>query len=198
MKKKKTVMLLFLFLSVGINGQNKSNLETINGLIDSSTINILKSMEDLSDSYILINNSPIEFAALNQHVKTAMVKSGINIQVGETGLDKINYSISNVNVNYSSLFRDGIFGDYLLERNTVISGEYLIQNSKTVSIANTFNYTLTDTIQYNNIGFVENNSLPFTKGNIPSAPLFPSILEPIIAVTSVAVTVILFFSVRSK
>jgi len=195
---KKIIFILVLLFSSGIFGQDKSNLETINGLIDSSVVEIINSAGELSKSFALVNNSPLEFATLNHHVKTAIVKAGVNVQVGETSIDKINYSLTQVNVNYSSLFRDGIFGDYLLERNTVVSGEFSIQNSKNVSFANTFNYTLTDTIQYSNLGLVENNSLPFTKGNVPSAPLFPSILEPIIAVTSVAVTIILFFSVRSN
>ena len=55
-----------------------------------------------------------------------------------------------------------------------------------------------DTISYDNFAFIENNSLPFTNANVPSEPFLPSIIEPVIAITAIAVTIILFFTVRTK
>jgi hypothetical protein len=53
--------------------------------------------------------------------------------------------------------------------------------------------TKKDSVNYDNINKIENYSLPFTRGTLPSEPLTPSLLEPIIAVSSAVLTIILFF-----
>jgi hypothetical protein len=191
-------IIIMFFVSTFLLGQTKSNLEVINGLVDSSISIIERSITNNSESFTLKNNSPSEYAGLNSRVITALAKKGVQLNIDSIQDNKINYTISQTMVSYPSLFRDGIFGEYLLERNILISGDYSIESGKKVSAANTFNFEVTDTIKYSNFSFIENSSLPFTKGNVPPSPLFPSIFEPIVAISAVAVTVLLFFSVRSK
>jgi hypothetical protein len=45
---------------------------------------------------------------------------------------------------------------------------------------------------------LENQALPFTKGEVPPEPLFSSLLEPAVALGTAAVVIYLFFSIRSK
>lgn len=45
---------------------------------------------------------------------------------------------------------------------------------------------------------LENISYPFTQAQLPAEPFLASVYEPVIAVGVTAITVILFFTVRSK
>ena len=190
--------LFFLFTCSLLLAQSKTNLEMIYGLVDSSVIHIANNCSNSNSVFSLSIKSPKEYSELNHRIKASLVKHGIELNVDSTVSDKINYSISQTIVQYSDLFRDGLFGDYLLERSFILSGEYLIQNSSTISNADIFYYTVKDTIPYSNYTFIENNSLPFTKSKVPEAPFIPSLFEPVIAITAVVITVVLFFSVRSR
>lgn len=193
------IIILFFFLACSLlAAQSKTNLEMINGLIDSSAIQVSSSITNLDYMYNLNINSIEEYDDLNQTILTSLVRKGVKLSLDSSEVNKINYSLTQVRVEYSDLFRDGLFGDYLLERNFILIGEYSIQNNSAVTDADVFNYSVKDTISYDDFFFVENNSQPFTKGKVPDAPFFPSILEPVVAITTVVVSVILFFSVRSK
>ena len=191
------ILFFFLFISTSIFSQSRTNLEMLNALVDSSALSISSQISDSNFEYFLENQTVAEYSVLNKRVENSLVRNGIAVRL-ENANNKISYSISQASVNYSDLFKDGLFGGYLLERKFVLSGEFVIENSLSVLNADTFYYTVTDTIPFDNLNFVENNSLPFTKDNVPSEPLFPSMLEPIVAITAVVVTVILFFTVRSN
>jgi len=55
-----------------------------------------------------------------------------------------------------------------------------------------------DTVNLSDLSEIENQNLPFTKGKVPSQPFFTGFWEPIIAVSTLILTVILLFTIRSK
>ena len=191
-------ILLLLFISSLLFAQGRTNLEMINQLVDSSTTKISNEIINRSVGYNLQLNSVIDYSRLDERVLSSFSSRGIKLIIDSTEANKLNYSITQTGVEYSDLFRDGLFGDYLLERKFVLSGNFSIQNSSTILSADTFYYTVADTVSYDRFIYIENNSLPFTKGKVPEPPFVPSLLEPVVAITAVVVTVILFFSVRSK
>lgn len=190
--------LLSIILHAELFSQTLSNLERINLLVDQSTARISSILKDTTNSYFLENRTPEEYSVLNNRVISGLSKKGIKINSDSSQLNKINYTISHAGVEYSDLFKDGIFGGYLLERKFNLAGNYVIEKNGDVFSSNTFEINKTDTISYDDYVFIENNSLPFTRSNVPSQPFLPSIIEPVIAITAVAVTIILFFTVRSK
>ena len=192
------VLGLISVLSSELFSQTLSNLERINLLVDVSTEEIYSKQQDTIDSYSFVNKTPSEFSVLNSRVIAVLSKNGIKIDNDSSQSNKINYTISHAGVEYSDLFRDGLFGEYLLERKFHLMGNYVVEQNDVVINSDTFEISKMDTINYNNYAFIENNSIPFTKANVPSEPFLPSIIEPVIAITAVAVTIILFFSVRSK
>ncbi len=194
---KTKILILILFLSVSLLAQSRTNLEMINMLVDSSVLSISSRISDSHFEYNIDYQSVAEYSALNNRIENSLVRNEIKVNL-DSSKNKISYSISQAGVTYSDLFKDGLVGGYLIERKFILQGEYTIKNSSSVLNADTFNYTVTDTIPYNNVNFVENNSLPFTKGTVPSEPFFPSMLEPIVAITAVVITVVLFFTVRSN
>ena len=196
-KINKIVALFFISYSL-IYGQEKTNLEIINELVDSSISKIDVDLGDLNFRCKLNINSPNEYFLLNQRVVSSLARTEIKIDKDSSTANAINYSLTNVGVEYSNLFKDGLFGNYLMERKIILSGYFSIQKMTVISNADNFNYTVTDTISYDNYNNLENISLPFTKGKAPEPPFLPSILEPVVAITTVVISVILFFSVRTK
>lgn len=194
---KTKTLFFFLFIGISIFAQSRTNLEIINALVDSSTLVLSSQITDSIREYNIEYQTVAEYSMLNNRAENSFVRNGIAISLDKAN-NKISYSISKAGVNYSDLFKDGLLGGYLLERKIILSGEYVVENSSSILHADTFHYSVTDTIQFENRNFVENHSLPFTKGNVPSEPFFPSMLEPIIAITAVVVTVVLFFTVRSN
>ena len=83
----------------------------------------------------------------------------------------------------------------MLKEPSELSGNYFISNQSQVK---DFKITAIDTINVENVEYVENRSYPFTRGDLPTEPFFSSILEPVIAIGAAAVVIVLFFSVRSK
>lgn len=191
-------IIFFTTISTQLFSQTLSNLERINILVDQSTEKISSAIKDTTNRYQVENLTPSEYSVLNDRVISALNQKGIKIDNNSTTPNKISYTISHVGVEYPDLFRDGIFGGYLLERKFNLTGNYIVENEGVVISSDTFEVTKTDTINYDDFAFIENNSLPFTKANVPSEPFLPSIVEPVIAITAVAVTIILFFTVRSK
>jgi len=192
------VILLITIPSTKLFSQTLSNLERINLLVDQSTKEISSALKDTTNSYLVENNTPSEYSVLNDRVISDLSKKGIKIDNNSTMSNKISYTISYAGVEYPNLFKDGIFGGYLLERKFNLMGNYIVEKEGVVISSNTFEISNVDTISYDEYSFIENNSLPFTKANVPSKPFLPSIIEPVIAITAVAVTIILFFTVRSK
>jgi hypothetical protein len=195
--KKVQIMFFFFLVNVVFVAQSKSNLEVFNELVDSSAVSLSLKILNSNSVYSLSNNTVKEYSTLDTRVENSLIRNGIKITHNKSE-SKVSYSILQATVLYSDIFKDGLFGDYLIERKFLLSGEYQIENSSSVLSSDTFYYTVTDTIPYDHIAFIENGSLPFTKGTLPAEPFFPSILEPVVAITAVVVTVVLFFSVRSK
>ena len=187
-----------MFLSSELFSQTLSNLERINLLVDVSTEEISSELQDRVGGFNLVYKTPSEYFILNNRIIAGLSKNGIKIDNDSSQSNKINYTISHAGVEYSDLFRDGLFGEYFLERKFHLMGNYVVDQNDVVINSDTFEISKMDTINYNNYAFIENNSIPFTKANVPSEPFLPSIIEPVIAITAVAVTIILFFSVRSK
>lgn len=194
---KRKIFFLILFVSVAVSAQVKTNFEIFNTLVDSSAYLISSKISKQDRKYFVEQNTINEYSPLSKRIENSLARNKISVGYDST-CDKIVYSISQASVGYSNLLKDGFLGNYLLERKIILRGEYAIKNFSNIINSDIFYYTVTDTIPYNQFNYIESGSLPFTKGKAPEAPFLPSILEPVIAVAAVVVTVVLFFSVRSK
>ena len=119
------VLGLISVLSSELFSQTLSNLERINLLVDVSTEEIYSKQQDTIDSYSFVNKTPSEYSVLNSRVIAGISKNGIKIDNDSSQSNKINYTISHAGVEYSDLFRDGLFGEYLLERKLSLTEQLL-------------------------------------------------------------------------
>ena len=192
-----TFITLCLFSASLLFAQPKTNLELFYEMVDSSVTefsdeltgshNKIKLELSLGEIYSVFNNRIIAKA---NSFKTKIMKDG------KENTPSVNYVIDEVKVEYGETFRDGLLGDFLIPRNLHLKGNYLITSDTT--FANTFSYSLNDTIRFDEVAYVENESYPFTKGELPAEPFLSGLLEPIVALSTTALAVILFFTIRSK
>jgi hypothetical protein len=192
------ILLVFSFSFSFTVAQTKTNLEIFYGLVDSSVAKIdqninskdLKVTFSTGDYYRLFQNQVIaDFVKLGRNILSDSIKTS-------PGFETINYSIDNANVKYGDMERNGLLGDFVMQRKIDLSGSYSI--SKETVISERFDYAYIDTVSVDDAKSLENPSFPFTQAEIPSEPFFSSLLEPAIAIGSAALAVILFFTIRSK
>ena len=191
-------LLIFPFSFAFSDAQTKTNLEIFYGLVDSSVAKInqninsrnLKVTFSTGDYYRLFQNQVIaDFVKLGRTVLSDSAKTSPDFET-------INYSIDNANVKYGDMERDGLLGDFVMQRKIELSGSYAI--SKGTINSERFDFAYIDTVSVDDAKAIENPSFPFTRAEIPSEPFFSGLFEPAIAIGSAALAVILFFTIRSK
>ena len=186
------------FASISFS-QPKTNLELFYELIDSSVSEFSSKLPESSDSIKLKLNLGETYSVFNNQVVEGIYSSGKHIisERNENGnRPLVNYVIDDVKVEYGEIFRDGFFGDYHIPRNLSLKGNYLIVSD--ITVMRNFYYSSNDTIRIDEVTNVENESYPFTKGSLPAEPFFSGLFEPLVTLSTTALAIILFFSIRSK
>ena len=196
---KNSLRYLFLisFFQISIYSQTISNLDRFYTLIDSASSLLIKDLGDAKKVNLELNFG-IDYSVFANQVRGKLLRNGVQL-VGDNSDDqnfvRVNFVVDNSFVGYSEAEKDGIFGDFFTERTINLSGNYFISNKSQVK---DFKLTAVDTINIEDVEYVENRSYPFTLGDLPPEPFFSSLLEPIVAIGAAATVIILFFSVRSQ
>ncbi|HCY74525.1 MAG TPA: hypothetical protein DHV28_01270 [Ignavibacteriales bacterium] len=196
-----TKSLRFLFfaalLQISIFSQPVSNLDKFYNLVDSASTKFVNDIGAAKKVKLELTLGS-DYSLFANQIRGKILKRGIDLMnEDQSSNDFISASfvIDNTLVSYSVPERDGFFGSFYTERILQLSGNYFISSN---SIIKSFNLVDKDTINIEDVEKVENRSYPFTRGELPPEPFFSSLLEPIVAIGAAAVTIILFFSVRSK
>ena len=195
---KSWAVFLIAVFSFSLQAQTKTNLDVFKVLVDSSITEALVNISDSPKDIYLDLNLGSSYAILEDQIFKSIKAHKKNISLISNPSENIglSYSIENAVVNYGEIFRDGFLGDHFVERKVFISGSYRFQD-KEVKIKD-FYFDNIDTVKFDEIQTLENSSYPFTKGEIPSEPFLSNLFEPLVAITTAAVVIALFFTVRSK
>ncbi len=185
---------IFFLSVISCSAQQKSNLSVINELVDSS---VAKAVTFIPDSIKDINLEQMSgpFAVFNSEIISGLSKRGYHLVSGENSFS-MQVIIKDAVTSYGEIYRDGFLGDYYVPRKLTLSGNYNFSGKKIFT--EEFNYALQDTVKTDSISSLENSGYPFTQGKLRAEPFFSGILEPVIAVGTAALAVILFFTIRSK
>jgi hypothetical protein len=195
----KIFFLPFLCISTITFSQSLTNLEVLYTLSDSLSARIINEPPNETESIRLKLNLGDSYSIFANQIRSKFTEKGIQIlpsDTNDTSLPEINIVMDDAGVEYGELDRSGWFGDYYAPRTVFISGNYF--NSNSVNPLSDYFISVTDTIRVKDISTLENESFAFTRGQIPTEPLFSSIWEPVIAIGIAAAAVILFFSIRSQ
>jgi len=197
--RKTVVYLLILGTFNLLFSAPKTNLEIIYGLLQKSVEEITNRFQGNIGKVSVDFIAPDQYKILGNRLIYYLNEEGY-LQPEENGEKpvELKYALEKVNVNYSDSFRDGLLGKYKVKRDVSISGTYVTGRGEKVIFTNTFNNTYSDTVNYSDVEKLQSLSVPFTKSELPPEPLFDSLLEPVVAIGTLIVTVILLFTVRSK
>ncbi|MFZ1518813.1 MAG: hypothetical protein WAU11_08565 [Ignavibacteriaceae bacterium] len=196
---KKSLRFLFFISLFQIQSysQTISNLDVFYNLVDSASGYLFRDLTDVKKVSLEMNFGT-DYSIFANQVRGKLIKNGIQLignNVDSLDVVRVNFVLDNALVEYSEPEKNGIFGEFLTERKIELSGNYFISGKSQI---NDFNLVEKDTINVEDVEKIENRSYPFTQGELPPEPFFSSLLEPIVAISAAAVTVILFFTVRSK
>jgi hypothetical protein len=191
-------LILFTVISLAVTStifpQTKSNLEIFYSLADSSVNSFIHSNNPNGNVYTELNNGGT-YSVFNSHILGLLQAKGIKPISGKgTDAPQYLYSVIKASTIYGDVFRDGFLGDFLVKRELVFTGNYFYTGAGLKE----FNLLYTDTVKVEDIKNLENTSFNFTVGIVPTEPFFSGLFEPIAALGTAAVAVILFFTVRSR
>jgi hypothetical protein len=194
---KLNIIIIFFIALSSFSAQTKTNFEMIDSLLFLSTEEIAEELnknEDYflefiaADDYVILKSKVIQFLKLRD----------FNIIDTEKTQNKLLYTIEEVKINYTDIFKDGLFGTYLVKRESHLNGSFYLINNGNIGNLNSFNHLLADTVLYSEIPQLDNIAYSFTSADLPEEPFFSSALEPVIAIGTAAVAVYLFFNIRSR
>lgn len=194
---KKIILITFLVvLNISSFAQQKTNIEIFFELSDSVAVvmnDFVKTDDDLFVQFNLVG----DYKIFENRIITNLSNVRKNFLFLESGQkNKLILSFERVVTNFSEPFRISIFGAHKVERRLNIKGT-LNLIGETNSTKN-FSITHKDTLDYSSVNEVISEGFPFTKDTIPEPPFFSSIIEPIALISAAAITIYLFFSVRSR
>jgi hypothetical protein len=196
---KKSLRFLFFLIPFSLSAQSESpsNIDVFYTLVDSAADLVIRDLEDVKTISLELNFG-IDYSVFANRVRGKLLRSGdqvVSEQIEGRGVVKVNLVLDNSYVSYSEPEKDGMFGDFYTQRTIKLSGNYFISKNSEVK---EFVFTDNDIIKVDDIEELENRSYPFTHGDLPAEPFFSTLWEPIAAIGAAALTVILFFTVRSK
>ncbi len=185
---------IILLSVVTCRGQGKTNLQVFDQLVDSSLVELTELLPDTVKN-ISLDTEAGAYAVFNSQIISNLTGKGYKL-VDHDNAFGLQYVIKEASTSYGDIFRDGFLGDYLVPRRLTLSGSGNF-SGRTITTHN-FNFTYQDTVAVDSVNTYENPAWPFTHGSLASEPFFSGILEPVIAVGTAALAVILFFTIRSK
>lgn len=191
-------LFLFCFVSGLSQAQTSSNLDIFKTLVDRSVNGIFKHEGNSSKDIFLNLKLGLEYKVFEDQIYKSVQssnKKAVSVYNPNENLE-VSYTLEKAQVKYGEMFRDGFLGEELMPRTLSISGSYRIKIND--DLIDNFSYENTDTVRVDEIQNLENSSYPFTKGEIPSEPFLSNLFEPLMAVGTAAVVIVLFFTVRSK
>ncbi|MGB5289687.1 MAG: hypothetical protein WBN42_14455 [Ignavibacteriaceae bacterium] len=198
-KKVFFLPIAFTLLSFECNCQTKTNLEIFYSLTDSLVDQINLEIPSNEKKILLTLNLGQSYSLFSNGITERFRQSGKEIldkPPDDLNIPHVDIVMEGAGVEYGEMFKDGWFGSHYVQRYSSIIGNYLQTFSEDGK--REFEFTRLDTIKVEDIKNLENDSFPFTKGTIPAEPFISGLAEPLIAIGTAAVVVVLFFTIRSK
>lgn len=192
--------LCFCLLIAGpVFSQSLTNLEVFYKLADSSVVKVLNVIPKEDSRIYLRLDVPEGYSVFRNRIIQDFSRGGKDVLVARDSLaPSLDFSIDKARVSYSDPFRKGFWGSYKIERTHTFGGSFTLAYGGAVKKTDSFSFTAKDTVMYDSLRQMEDLSVPFTRGEIPSEPLFSTLWEPVVALGTAAAAVYLFFTIRSK
>lgn len=194
MKKPKILILLIAIIAINSFGYSSSlptNKQVIDSIFNSFLSKVQFNLETNKVEQIQILDNK-EHSYFNDLLLNSI--SASKIKINENSPIKIKLSIHELKINYIES------KDKLNREIHIIASIFALDKNGETKLLESINSSFKDTITEADINLIENDVFPFTIGKLPKAKnsFFDEIIEPIIVVSASVLTVVLFFSIRTK
>ena len=190
---------IFLFNNSNSFCQLNSNLDVFYSLTDSLVNKITAEIPESEKKILLTLNLGRNYSLFSNSIVQQFIKDGkeiLNQPPDELNIPTVDIVMEGAGVEYGEMFRDGFFGTHYIQRYFMIYGNYL--QSFSSEGKQDFEITLLDTVKVEDIKSLENPSYPFTQAAVPPEPFGSGLAEPVIAIGTAALVIVLFFTIRSE
>ena len=136
---------------------------------------------------------------LEDSLSAGVIRPGLRRTAVPEARFSVEFGISDMHVIYSDIHRQGFFGSKVVGRDVALTlhAKATDQGKGVVLIAHDLQDTARDTIELSSVPSVENGGIPVTRGELPPEGFFSTFAEPLLALSAIAMAVVLLFSVRS-
>ena len=193
------IIVIILLSSLKVNCQTKTNLEVFYSLTDSLVDKINSEIPSSEKKILLTLNLGQSYSLFSNNIKEKFIKNGkeiLNQPPDELNIPTIDIVMEGAGVEYGEMFRSGFFGTHYIQRYSIIFGNYLQSFSEKGK--QEFEIAILDTVKVEDINSLENASYPFTQAAVPPEPFVSGLAEPLIAIGTAALVIVLFFTIRSE
>jgi len=185
--------------SINVNCQLNTNLDVFYSLTDTLVDKINSEIPSGEKKILLTLNLGQSYLLFSNNIKERFIKNGkeiIDQPPDELNIPTVDIVMEGAGVEYGEMFRSGFFGTHYIQRYSTIFGNYL--QSFSDKGKQEFEITTLDTVKVEDINFLENPSYPFTQATVPPEPFVSGLAEPLIAIGTAALVIVLFFTIRSE
>jgi len=185
--------------SINVNCQLNTNLDVFYSLTDTLVDKINSEIPSGEKKILLTLNLGQSYSLFSNNIKERFIKNGkeiIDQPPDELNIPTVDIVMEGAGVEYGEMFRSGFFGTHYIQRYSTIFGNYL--QSFSDKGKQEFEITTLDTVKVEDINFLENPSYPFTQATVPPEPFVSGLAEPLIAIGTAALVIVLFFTIRSE
>jgi hypothetical protein len=190
---------IFLFNFSNSFCQLETNLDVFYSLTDSLVDKINTEIPADEKKILLTLNLGRSYSLFSNNIKERFIKDGkeiLNQPPDEFNIPTVDIVMEGAGVEYGEMFRDGFFGAHYVQRFSTIFGNYL--QSFSTEGKQDFEITFLDTVKVEDVSSLESPSYPFTQATLPPEPFLSGVAEPIIAMGTAALVIVLFFTIRSE
>ncbi|MCW9065671.1 MAG: hypothetical protein OQJ78_05185 [Ignavibacteriaceae bacterium] len=185
--------------SINVNCQLNTNLDVFYSLTDTLVDKINSEIPSGEKKILLTLNLGQSYSLFSNNIKERFTKNGKEIldqPPDELNIPTVDIVMEGAGVEYGEMFRSGFFGTHYIQRYSTIFGNYL--QSFSDKGKQEFEITTLDTVKVEDINSLENPSYPFTQATVPPEPFVSGLAEPLIAIGTAALVIVLFFTIRSE
>ena len=106
---------------------------------------------------------------------------------------------SRATVQYSNMFRDGLFGEKKVERSIIVEFSVAVSRSRSreLAVAGLEQEVWRDTVPVKILEYLPSPGIRVTYANVPPETFFDRMIEPLVILGTTGILVYLFFTVRS-
>lgn len=197
----KSIIIIILFFICSFDSFSQgliNNLDKLDSLCHKASRNLVLSMQSYKVDTLYYNLSDIPAKWLfEQYLLKYRNEFSMALLSDKGKLPELSITLKNINVQYQIYPEDS---DSLYRIiNVEIVASFTDKNKRVVSLPE-IKESFKEAISRDNIDYVENTPYTFAKSKVPEKPksFWKEIIEPVAIITTGALTVFLFFSVRSN